>query len=341
MLKIRLSSPLVAAATLQRDKIVPYERRTGTLRLLIKSTDMDFSSSNSQAWKLILVLLERSRQSSGFTHDSRAAMWIIDIFKDDIRQNCPPENLFWLTLFCLDDSILLSRLLELRPEAANVRLTTLGFSLLHSKIAENFPPSILSSFRVLVEHGADLHSVGTTVEYGAETINRPVFETPTSLTMRRSLFFDQWRRFIIDLGINLEDFIEKEMQQGTLRKRGWTSHSLLALFNHPFTPILMPKTECQICRREVFRIFAVDEAWWEGLLVDIRALAPSDDGDGISDSENEEFFSLEPSEAASYSQSRETTQPVLRLLCWKCEMMKEVRDETKSSGSTKYSSRVP
>ncbi|KAI1108434.1 hypothetical protein F5Y14DRAFT_436227 [Nemania sp. NC0429] len=338
-----ICSPLVAAATLQRDKIVPYEHRTRTLKLLMKSTDLDFSANNSQAWKLILVLLERSRPSSGFTDDSRAATWIIDIFQDEIRQSCPPENLFWLTLFCLEDPHLLSRLLKLRPEAANVRVTPLGFSLLHCKIAENFPLTILSSFRVLVEHGSELHSIGRTVEYGADTLGRPIFETPTSLTMRRSLFFDQWRRFITDLGIDIEEFVFKELQLGPLRKRGWTSRTLLTLFNHPFVPHLMPKTECVVCSREVFCLYSVDEAWWEQFLVDICDLETSDGTAGNnSDSGSDEFFSLEPSNAATHPQTQEPAQSTAqRLLCWKCEMMQQVRDETKSSGSTKFTERVP
>lgn len=64
------------------------------LRLLMKGTDLDFSCENSQAWKLVLVILERSRPSSKFSNDWTVALWVLDLFQEDIREFCPSETLF-------------------------------------------------------------------------------------------------------------------------------------------------------------------------------------------------------------------------------------------------------
>lgn len=235
------------------------------LRLLMKGTDLDFSCENSQAWKLVLVILERSRPSSNFSNDWTVALWVLEIFQEDIREFCPPETLFWMFLFCVDDERLCARVLDIRPEAADVTQSPGSFTVIHAKIAENFPTVVLGSFKMLAKRGVDLHCVGTTIDYGAETLQKPVSDTPTSMAMRRSLYFDRWRHVLKDADIGLDAFVEREIRDGPLRGQGWTVETLSQLFELDYEPLPTPQTFCHICNREVYRLYASDEAWWERL----------------------------------------------------------------------------
>ncbi|KAL1968865.1 hypothetical protein VTN77DRAFT_1226 [Rasamsonia byssochlamydoides] len=288
-------APIVAASTCQRGDLVTWNQRVDVLRLLMKATELDFSESDSQAWKLILVLLERSRPSSGFTSDTRGAQWILDMFREEISTYCPKENLFWLMLFCVEDAELCRRMLDMRPDALNVVSEPGGFSVILARMAENFPTMVIPSFKVLAERGADLHMVGKTRSYGADTLsNTAVSDTATSLALRRSVFFHQWRALLRDLGTDIPAFVEAELQAGRpLAERGWTAETLLKLFETEFEPQEMPRCECFFCGREVYRLYALDELWWEVFLANIKRDSSNYNSD------DDEFWSLKSSSSSS------------------------------------------
>lgn len=306
----------------------------------MKGTDLDFSCENSQAWKLVLVILERSRPSSKFSNDWTVALWVLDLFQEDIREFCPSETLFWVFLFCIDDERLCARILDIRPEAADVTRSPGGFTVIHAKIAENFPTVVMGSFKMLARRGVDLHRVGTTTDYGAETLQRPISDTPTSMAMRRSLYFDRWRHVLKDAGADLTAFVGREVRDGPLREQGWTVETLLQLFEFEYEPHLTPETLCHICGREVYRLYASDEAWWERLkssVLHVHGREASDD----EGSDGDTFYSFSSSEDNSTSRPQDPLDSEPYLFCWKCEMMKEVRDESRASGSAKFATRVP
>ncbi|KAK8104487.1 uncharacterized protein PG998_011520 [Apiospora kogelbergensis] len=340
-----ICSPLVAASTFTKGDAVNPKCRIDLLRLLMKDTDLDFSYDSSQAWKLILVILERSRPSSGFGSNWEVAIWLFDLFQEDISEFCPLETLYWMLLFCVEDANLCSRILDMRPEAVNLTLSPGGFTVIHAKIAENFPTIVLGSFQILTRRGANLHCVGTTSGYGADTLGRPIRDTPTSMAMRRSVFFDRWREFLRDSSLDLVAFTEKEIQSGPLRDRGWTAETLLKLFNAVFEPRQMPDTLCHICSREVYLLYACDETWWEDLkssIVGNRIDGHSSDGrEEERDSDEDVFYSYTPSLRSTRTGSPDSFDSASQLYCWKCDMMREVRDESRTTGSAKYSSRIP
>jgi hypothetical protein len=118
---------------------------------------------------MILVLLERSRPSSGFTSSDAAAVWTLKLYQEDLRRDWSPENAFWLLLFCCESLAATEVLLQINPEVIHATAGgPLAFDVFQAKIAEGMPDTVLPSLRLLARSGADLHHTGTTHSYGAQ-----------------------------------------------------------------------------------------------------------------------------------------------------------------------------
>ena len=322
------SSPLVAACTYRRTKQVPHHQRIDVLRLLLDETELDFTVSDSQAWKMVLVLLERSRPSSGFTSSDAAATWVLNACQEELRRHFQPAYAFWLLLFCCESAAAMQVLLRIHPAIVHATADGLdGFNIIHAKIAEGFPEAVFLAFRLLARCGVDLHRTSTTQSYGAPAPPAPpCCDTPTSLALRRSSNFALWRALLRDLGCDpaaLAAALGDDM---------------------PFVPFLVPPSLCWQCQREVYRVYDLDEGWWEAALADFRrwdglqgsrpvsrsSLASS--GPWSSDAE---FFDASETQAAVVAGVKEATArtlPPSASLCWKCDMMQVVRGEGDAGG---------
>jgi hypothetical protein len=342
------SSSLVTACTYQKHKNIPRTDRIDVIRLLLENADLDFETSDSQAWKMILVLLERSRPSSGFTTDVEPAEWMLKMCQEAIQDYIPPENLFWLLLFCCESTVLTELLLKIHKNVVNTTCEPGGFSVFHSKIAEGFPDSVIPCFEVLARNGADLHLVGSTDSYGAELLpqgSQPQ-ETPTSLALRRSNFFYKWRTLLYTLRVDIQEFIAAELKSSlVLAKQGWTISSLTNLFNTTFVPFEVPRIFCWQCERDVHIIYSLGEEWWQELLTNIRdqkleqesVHRRSSDASNFS-AQSDIFYDATDDEPLQVLEESEASKDTA-FLCWKCNMMAAVRGEIEKPAILKR--RVP
>jgi hypothetical protein len=325
------SSPLVAACTYQRRKEIGYNQRIDVLRLLADETDRDFTTSDSQAWKMILVLLERSRPSSGFTSSDAAAVWTLKLYQEDLRRDWSPENAFWLLLFCCESLAATEVLLQINPEVIHATAGgPLAFDVFQAKIAEGMPDTVLPSLRLLARSGADLHHTGTTHSYGAQQPPaKPRRDTATSLAMRRSRSFSLWRDMLHDVGFYPHDFAVAELQlfDSPLKLCGWETSTLTAVLEDTFefAFIEVPQTLCWMCKREVHRVYDLQEEWWDMVLSNRRAQLsrpPSSTLSSSGNSTNDEFFDLETVEMLD---TEWLDDDLPSFLCWKCDIMQTIR----------------
>lgn len=233
-------------------------RRVDTLMLFLSDLETDFAGVESQEWNMILVLLERERPSSNIASDTSVSTWFLDTFKSDLR-GPPAKKIFWLLTFALEVRELTEHVLGLSNNMVGTTFGEGGFTAVHDKIAEGFLSSVVPSIKLLAERRANLHLVGCTTIYGAAGM--PQQDAPTSLSMRRSEFFFEWRRIIEDLGLDLVEFVKEEMKQYPLLNRGWDETSLLALFRLEYETVEMYRFYCRECNREAYRLYEIKEEW--------------------------------------------------------------------------------
>jgi len=227
---------------------------------MLNNTELDFTGSDSQAWKMALVLLERSRPFSGFTPSDAAATWVLDDCQEKLRRHFQPANAFWLLLFCCESAAATQARLRIHPAVVHATADGPdGFTLIHAKIANGISEAVLPAFRLLARCGADLHRAGTTQSYG--TPAPPCCDTPTSLALRRSRTFALWRSLLRDLGRNPVAFAAMELQRPDqpLALRDWRLATLAAALGNglPLVPFLVSRSVCWLCQREVYRVYGL------------------------------------------------------------------------------------
>lgn len=349
---------MVTACTLSRGHKVSARRRIDVVRLL--ANDLDFteaSEADSQAWNMVLVLLERERPSSQFSEETTVSEWLLDSFRPHIENNIPEHQAAWILTFVLEVRSLTEKILDIQNGLVNVTFGTGGFTPLQSKIAEGFPLSCVPSMKLLAERGANLHYVGCSEAFGARFPHRATaqFETATSLSMRRSLLFYRWRQLLRELNVDFDDFILKELQQNPLPQRGWTQDSLTTLFNLEFVPVELPNQYCNDCRREVYCVYRIEEDWWNVVLQRVKSGRDPYTGKKLrmeshtiadthpylankaveeikEEDRDTSADSLESSIQSFFSCAEEWDEEEEgMLLCWKCGILQRSGDTTKPS----------
>lgn len=295
----------------------------------------------------MLVLLERSRPSSGFTSTDVAAVWILKLYQEDLRRNWSPDNAFWLLLFCCESLAATEALLQINPDV--VHSTSggpLAFNIFQAKIAEGMPDTVVPSFKLLARSGADLHHIGTTHSYGAPSPPAvPRRDTATSLAMRRSRSFSLWRNILHDVGVDLHDFAVAELllPDSPLEACGWQLATLTTVLGESFEfcAVTVPQTLCWMCKREVYRIYDLHEEWWDHFLFEQRKQRPrrQSSSSSSSNSANDEFFDFEVPDVLEAERLDEAPS----FLCWKCDSMQTIRglQEESEMRETGRKERVP
>lgn len=277
---------------------------------------------------MILVLLERSRPSSGFTSSDAAAVWILQLYQEELRRDWSPDNAFWLLLFCCESLATTEALLRINPEIIHATSGgPLSFNVFQAKIAEGMPDTVIPSFRLLARSGADLHHIGTTHSYGAPSPPaKPQRDTATSLAMRRSRSFSLWRGMLHDVGIDPHDFAVADLllPDSPLEVCVWQFATLTTVLEDTFEFqfIEMPQTLCWMCKREVYRVYDLQEVWWDMVLSTQREQSSRRQSASSSDnSTNDEFFDFETAEVLGIERLDEPPT----FLCWKCDVMQTIR----------------
>ncbi|KAF2865397.1 hypothetical protein BDV95DRAFT_612781 [Massariosphaeria phaeospora] len=318
-------SPLVTAATINSATAtqIPPQQRIEALRLLLDN--LEFSNHESQAWKMVLVVLERERASTGLCTTTEVSEWILDTFLGDLRESCSPPIVAWLLTFCLESPTLLRRVLDISGDLVDASFVPGGYTPMHSKIAENFSDAVVPGIKILLQKGANPHHVGmTSSAYGGDDAQR--LDTPTSLAMRRSSSFFRWRQIVREAGYDIDQFVADELSECLLVTSAWTVSSLRQLFELDFEPLELAPDLCTQCGRVVYHTFDHDEVWWETLLDQLKgnakgtpvydALETSEGHCGQTD-EMQECSSPVSSGSTSSTESSEDDD-----LCWKCAIMR-------------------
>jgi hypothetical protein len=231
---IYCSSPLVTAATVSSTTQIPSSQRIEALRLLLD--DFGFTNHESQAWKMILVVLERERASTGLCTTNEVSEWILDTFLADLRASYSPPIVAWMITFCLESPNLLKRVLDFSGDLINISVNEGGYTPMYGGIAMNFPDTYVPGILMLLQRGADPHLVRkSSLAFGGDESER--FDTPTSLAMRRSLSFFKWRQVVREAGLDVAEFVTNELRETPLVTSGWNTDSLTKLFRSDFEPL--------------------------------------------------------------------------------------------------------
>lgn len=75
-------------------------------------------------------------------------------------------------------------------------------------------------------------------------------KSPTSLTMLSSRMFYHWRESLHHLGVDFEDFVKRECENGSVVDEAWNKDTLLLLFQSelpPFYGAIEPMGPCDRC----------------------------------------------------------------------------------------------
>jgi hypothetical protein len=67
--------------------------------------------------------------------------------------------------------------------------------------------------------------------------------------MRYSVDFHGFRKILRELNVDLQRFVDLELERGPLTTLGWTKDALQALFEIEFEPLQMPTITCRLCNR--------------------------------------------------------------------------------------------
>jgi hypothetical protein len=256
----------VTAATITNTIQVPPSRRIEALRLLVEN--MEFLNHESQVWKMVLVVLECERASTGLCTSTKVSEWVLDTFLDDLRASRSASVVAWLLTLCLESPNLLRRVLNFSGDMVNFSVVEGDYTLMHGKIAKKFSDAVVPGTKLLLQEGTDPHYVGiTSSSYGGDNSRR--LDTPTSLTMRKSSFVFRWRQLVHDVGYEIDKFVADEMDKALLVASGWTVSSLTQLFKLYFTPLELRRT-CTQFGRLVYHKLDHDELWWEGFLDQLK-----------------------------------------------------------------------
>jgi len=288
-------------------------------------SDLDFTDQEGECWKMALVALERERRSTGTSSNTAVSRWVLDTFAGDIRNYHSYHQLTWMLLFAVEDIDVLQRVLDLcsvefKPKGLGDGIDgglKFGFAPLHMIITEDFRPHSLPGVQLMLERGADSHAVRN-CQVG-ETMRS---ETPTTLAMRRSLYFARWRQILRNLHYDLEEFVAVELEkapQVSPGLNGWTPATLHALFEFDFEPLEMTLWRCEQCGRDVHHLYDETETWWEWVLAEIKA------GNTPSIRTAQEYH--QSTEAGSVPYDSGNADAALMddeywNLCWKCAEMR-------------------
>ena len=107
--------------------------------------------------------------------------------------------------------------------AINVRFSPNGYTRLMDDLVYNW-----RSLDSILEYGPDLHTTGIDRYYSR------FVETPTSLALYSSRAFSNWWFALDHINVDLQEFINLEMQQTPLVDAGWRTETLLDLFESGF-----------------------------------------------------------------------------------------------------------
>ena len=260
-------TPLLAAADHNNEVIVNVTDGIDTIRLF--SDSIDFSETRGSGWRAIALLhwnlfVSLPDGISDYDRRSNALIkWMHRFRASQIKKNFRKEAFPRLTT-------LLSR--HDAAEVANLALSRIDSHLDGWRGSEtDYALQIFISsagarddmgfnLNLMLNKGVYLHLVCHQSEFGG------ISQTPTSLALYSSFLFVKWRDALLRSPVDLESFVEEEVQQSPLRDVGWHKASLLALFRCKIQPdhLASNLVYCDDCPQLIL-FLCVELSWREWL----------------------------------------------------------------------------
>ena len=252
-------------------------------RILIDS--MDLSEEDDNGWEILSDLYTFIYPGGTCLEaKSELLLWILRMSSFELQTNIIgaryTDMLYWT-----------SRSEAGLPEAFDLLLNlggngiinivphdTYGYAVLHQKIvySQECPLS------EVLARGPSLHQVCFDIDI------TPYEESPTSLAMYSSRMFAHWRRALVNTEVDLETFVEQELEQNLELHPGWRKENLLDLFAHGDRPDLhVPKYRtCSDCVRSYFSVEV--QPYWLHTLKRIKERRYGDDAASAGSEVNEQ-----------------------------------------------------
>ena len=252
---ITLRTPLITAAREVPAIGADIPDVIDTLRLFSDCTD--FSDSKGDGWEAILGICRDTM--FGIPGHCTLLLRVLQLWGVEINTNSLEDRYAKLAFYAFEgflrEEVRDFMLNLMGKKAIDTRRYGCGYTPLQYQIARG------GFFtRAVLRRNPDLNvSV-------IETYFSPDEESPTSLAMYSSWTFANWRTELDYIGVNLEDFVEKELNRGPLSKAGWISETLLALFQtqHQWggdIPLMSSCSDCSAFLEEI-----VIQPYWLHLL---------------------------------------------------------------------------
>ncbi|MCJ1268628.1 hypothetical protein MMC22_008516 [Lobaria immixta] len=258
-------TPLLAAADHNNEVIIDVADAIDTIRLF--SDSLDFFDHRGSGWSTLVLLLWNLSVSlpDGVSIDDikrdPLILWMLRLQASDIKETFRKETCpFLKALLSLNDE-----------EETSDLLLTLTHQLTDSKggLGKYIPLQIVICYvyavndmifgvNLMLMKGANLHLASDRFIFSGES------ETPTSLALYSSFTFVKWRDALLRSSVDLEKFVEDEVQQSPLKDTGWNKVSLLALFRCDIQSDNIPPIDCDDCPESVSYI-PLELSWREWL----------------------------------------------------------------------------
>ena len=279
-----------------------------TLRLL--SDSMDFLNENGDGWE---VFDDLCLYTSCLHGDSEAnialLLWMLRLSGYELKTYFIRNRFAHMLNWTLDTNPGLEEasnlLIDLGgPELIDDGLVlTDGCTILHENVAYGIEDLV----NMVLAKGADRHPLGLWYEL------MPVEESPTSLAMYSSWAFTYWRRGLVAIEVDLDDFIDQELRRCASVHVGWKKEAMHDLFAYRDRPDLKPRErwKCKDCSKKITAV--VIQPFWRHLLERIKQRidpdSPAQADTEVSKNAIADYRSI--TEAASSSND---TRPVLNEL---------------------------
>ena len=310
-----LSSPLFAALMVDDyEEVSSIKAHVDTLRIFLD--DMDFSpdaSPDNDGWlALSYCTIYNSINYKVFD-------WLICISIPAMAANFEVSGFVDL-VNRLFDCDLSSRWPQIPVTADRMiraldRVPTLtGWLAIHQSIAA-FRSTWDYNAAGLLTKGVSPHSV----------CRLPLIEkrfTPTALAILSSMMFCRWRANLLMAGIQIQDFIEREVTAGSIQDHGWGRMSLAYLFKQSFAPcggILNDR--CARCKVMVDERSPIGDTPELAVQVEVAWCLELEDmkrseGGAIDDAESSVAFDKQSHETRGIHCPCVRTYDFVCLLCW-------------------------
>ena len=154
----------------------------------------------------------------------------------------------------------------------------------------------MDNLSAVVARGPDLH------RRGCDTYYTPFEESPTSLSMYSAKGFSKWLRALDSVDVDLENFIDQELEQNLEVHAGWEKETLLELFTHGDRPDLHHPDgwTCCDCSKDILGV-EVQPYWRHSIERFIARTHPYDPVSAVSEVDEDESVDLGSTEEVASS----------------------------------------